>query len=164
MVRNNLYDQLINSEPLGFIDPLTDLGEFDIVQMKFKAPVHQLKNKYSGQPYSKKWQSKIEEMRKLYIQYQLSLQEKDKKEEYYKREKTTDSKEYSNEIVTTYLKLGFSFRDIEKQVSISYRTLQRRWNRSDYVQTIETEFYLKSDLSDGYYLPGTSLPKSMKVN
>jgi hypothetical protein len=122
MVRNNLYDQLINSDPLGFIDPLTDLGEFDAVQMKFKAPVHQLKNKYSGQPYSKKWQSKIEEMRKLYIQYQLSLQEKDKKEEYYKREKTTDSKEYSNEIVTTYLKLGFGFRDIEKQVSISYRT------------------------------------------
>ena len=31
MVRNNLYDQLINSDPLGFIDPLTDLGEFDAV-------------------------------------------------------------------------------------------------------------------------------------
>lgn len=164
MKKNHLYEELLNSEPFGFIDPFTDLGEFDIVQMKFKEPVHQLKNKYSDQPYSKKWQLKIEEMRKLYIQYQLSLQEKDRKEEYYKRERTTDSKEHSNEIVTTYLKLGFGFRDIEKQVSISYRTLQRRWNRSDYVQTVETEFYLKSDLSDGYYLTRTSLPRSMKFN
>ena len=30
----NLYEKLLNSEPLGFIDPLTDLGEFDKVQMK----------------------------------------------------------------------------------------------------------------------------------
>lgn len=80
MKKNPLYEKLLNSEPLGFIDPFTDLGEFDGVQMKFKAPVHQLKNKYSGQPYSQKWQLKIEEMRKLYIQYQLSLQEKDKNE------------------------------------------------------------------------------------
>lgn len=164
MVRNNLYDQLRNSEPLGFIDPFTDLGEFDIVQMKFKAPVHQLKNKYSGQPYSKKWQLKIEEMRKLYIQYQLSLQEDNRKDRYSRRPKTKLSKEHINEIVTTYLKLGFTFRDIEKRVSIAYQTLRNHWNRSDYIQTVETEVYLKSDLSDGYYLPGTSLPKSMKVN
>lgn len=32
MKKNSLYNQLINSEPIGFIDPLTDLGEFDIFQ------------------------------------------------------------------------------------------------------------------------------------
>lgn len=48
MKKNSLYNQLINSEPIGFIDPLTDLGEFDIFQMKFKEPVRYLKNKYSG--------------------------------------------------------------------------------------------------------------------
>lgn len=164
MEKDSLYEKLLKSEPTGFIDPLTDLGEFDSVRMKFKEPVYQLTNKYSGQPYPKRWFSKIEEMRSLYIQYQLSIQEVEKKDKYYKREKTNDSKAYSNEIVTTYLKLGFSFRDIEKEVSISYRTLQRRWNRKDYVQAVSSVFYLKSDLTDGYYLPGTSLPKTMKVN
>ena len=163
MVRNALYDQLMNSDPLGFIDPFTDLGEFDNVQMTFRVPVHQLKNKYSGQPYSKTWQLKIEEMRKLYIQYQVSLREDDQKEKYYRHPKTKYSKEHIEEIVTTYLKLGFSFRDIEKRVSIAYQTLRNHWNRSDYVQTVSTEFYLKADLADGYYLPETSLPKSMRV-
>lgn len=55
MKKNSLYNQLINSEPIGFIDPLTDLGEFDIFQMKFKEPVRYLKNKYSGKPYSPHW-------------------------------------------------------------------------------------------------------------
>ena len=73
----NLYEKLLNSEPLGFIDPLTDLGEFDKVQMKFRKPVRSLTNKYSGQPYNPYWQEKIEEMRLLYIQYQLSLREED---------------------------------------------------------------------------------------
>lgn len=164
MSKNDWYHQLINSEPLGFLDPLTDLGEFDIVQMRFKKPVHQLRNKYSGQPYSKSWQLKIEEMRELYIHYQLSLQEDNKKDKYYRRPKTKQSKDHLHEIVTTYLTLGFHFRDIEKRVSMAYQTLRNHWNRSDYVQTVETEFYLKADLSDGYYLPITSLPKSMKVN
>lgn len=163
MKKNHLYEELFNSEPLGFIDPFSDLGEFDVVQMKFKEPVHQLRNKYSDQAYSKKWQLKIEEMRKLYIQYQLSLQEDNRKDRYSRRPKTKISKEHIDDIVTNYLKLGFSFRDIEKRVSIAYQTLRNHWNRSDYIQTVETEFYLKSDLSDGYYLPGTSLPKSMKV-
>ena len=102
-------------------------------------------------------------MRQLYIQYQLSLQEDNRKDRYYRRPKTKISKEHIDEIVTNYLKLGFSFRDIEKRVSIAYQTLRNHWNRSDYVQTVEAEFYLKSDLSDGYYLPGTLLPKSMRV-
>lgn len=49
---NYFYNQLLESEPLGFIDPLQDLGEFDSIQMKFKEPVSQLINKYSGHPYS----------------------------------------------------------------------------------------------------------------
>ncbi|TDE69153.1 modification methylase Sau96I, partial [Streptococcus vicugnae] len=47
MKKNHLYEELLNSESLGFIDPFTDLGEFDVVQMKFKESVHQLRNKYS---------------------------------------------------------------------------------------------------------------------
>ena len=42
MIRNEFYDQLINSEPIGFIDPFTDLGEFDSIQMKFCEPVRNL--------------------------------------------------------------------------------------------------------------------------
>ena len=113
----NLYEKLLNSEPLGFIDPLTDLGEFDKVQMKFRKPVRSLTNKYSGQPYNPYWQEKIEEMRLLYIQYQLSLREEDKKENIQTRVKVPETQEHIEEIVTTYLKLGFRFREIEKRVS-----------------------------------------------
>ena len=34
MIRNEFYDQLINSEPMGFVDPLTDLGEFDSIVLE----------------------------------------------------------------------------------------------------------------------------------
>ena len=36
MEKNIFYEQLIKSEPLGFIDPFADLGEFDRFQLKFK--------------------------------------------------------------------------------------------------------------------------------
>ena len=60
MSKNSLYEQLMTSEPMGLIDPLTDLGEFDFVQMKFKEPVRNLVNKYSGNPYSPSWQEKMD--------------------------------------------------------------------------------------------------------
>ena len=61
MDREALYNELIQSEPLGFIDPFSDLGEFDSLQLKFKQPVKDLVNRYSGQPYSLVWQHKITE-------------------------------------------------------------------------------------------------------
>ena len=48
MDREALYNELIQSEPLGFIDPFSDLGEFDPLQLKFKQPVKDLVNRYSG--------------------------------------------------------------------------------------------------------------------
>lgn len=164
MVRNDLYDQLINSEPMGFIDPLTDLGEFDYIQMKFKHPVRSLINKYSGQPYNLTWQSKIEQMRALYIQYQKSLNIEDQEQLVRNRVRKRESKEYVHEVVTTYLKLGFRFREIESRVSFLNIRLRRNWKRSDYVTTTNPEFYLKSDLRDGYSLPNSTLPQSMKIN
>ncbi|MCW1076405.1 MULTISPECIES: modification methylase Sau96I [Streptococcus] len=160
----NLYEKLLNSEPLGFIDPLTDLGEFDKVQMKFRKPVRSLTNKYSGQPYNPYWQEKIEEMRLLYIQYQLSLREEDKKENVQTRVKIPETQEHIEEIVTTYLKLGFRFREIEKRVSLSYKKLRSDWSRCDHVTTAEAEFYSKEDLKDGYFFSVAAPPKSIKEN
>ncbi|HEM3642172.1 TPA: modification methylase Sau96I [Streptococcus suis] len=162
MTRNEFYNQLINSEPLGFIDPLTDLGEFDFVQMKFKEPVHQLNNKYSGQPYNPNWQSKIEQMRGLYIQYQKSIKLED--ESFRHRVRNQESKKYVHEIVTTYLTLGFKFKEIEKRLPLSYKQLIRGRKRSDYVTTDNPEFYLKKDLQNGYCSPNSFLPRSMKIN
>ncbi|HEK9999909.1 TPA: modification methylase Sau96I [Streptococcus equi subsp. zooepidemicus] len=164
MIRNEFYNQLINSEPIGFIDPFTDLGEFDSIQMKFKQPVRNLVNKYSGKPYNLSWQNKIEQMRVLYIKYQKSLKLEDEEQEVHNRVKNKESKEYVHEIVTTYLKLGFRFKEIEARVYLFNTRLRRNWKRSDYVTTTNPEFYLKRDLQDGYYLVNTSLPKSMKVN
>ncbi|AXQ78549.1 modification methylase Sau96I [Streptococcus chenjunshii] len=164
MIRNKFYNQLINSEPMGFIDPLTDLGEFDSVQMKFKEPVSKLINKYSCQPYNLNWQKKIEKMRVLYIQYQKSLKLEDQDQAVHNRVRNKESKEHVHEIVTTYLKLGFRFKEIESKVSLFNTRLRRKWRRSDYVTTTNPEFYLKKDLQNGYCLPTPSLPQSMKVN
>lgn len=164
MIRNEFYNQLINSEPIGFIDPFTDLGEFDSIQMKFKQPVRNLVNKYSGKPYNLNWQNKIEQMRVLYIKYQKSLKLEDEEQEVHNRVKNKESKEYVHEIVTTYLKLGFRFKEIEARISLFNTRLRRNLKRSDYVTTTNPEFYLKRDLRDGYYLVNTSLPKSMKIN
>lgn len=164
MIRNEFYDQLINSEPMGFIDPLTDLGEFDSIQMKFKQPVRNLINKYSGKPYNLSWQNKIEKMRVLYIQYQKSLKLEDEEQLVHNRVRNQESKEHVHEIVTTYLKLGFRFKEIETKVSLFNTRLRRNWKQSDYVTTASPEFYLKRDLQDGYFLPNSNLPQSIKVN
>lgn len=161
---NYFYNQLLESEPLGFIDPLQDLGEFDSIQMKFKEPVSQLINKYSGIPYSLHWQKKIEEMRSLYIQYQESLKSEDLKLDIHNRVRDKREKAHVHEIVTTYLCLGFRFREIEERVSLSNTRLRRNWKRSNYVTAASPEFYLKRDLQEGYSLPNSALPQSMKVN
>ena len=163
-VINQYYQKLIESEPLGFIDPLTDLGDFDEIQMTFKEPISCLTNRYSGKPYNSYWQKKIAEMRILYIQYQVSLREDEHADRYFKRIRSTQLRKEAEDIVTTYLILGFGFRDIERKTTISYRTLRRYWKRSNYIRMVEPKFYSKIDLTEGYYLPGTSLPKSMKVN
>ncbi|NYS33845.1 hypothetical protein HZZ02_08875 [Streptococcus danieliae] len=66
---DDLYNQLVASEPIGFIDPFNDLGKFDYIQMKFMDPADSLVNKYSGKPYNAMWIQKIEEMRRLFIAY-----------------------------------------------------------------------------------------------
>lgn len=164
MNKNRLYDQLIQSEPMGFIDPLTDLGEFDPIQMKFKQPVRKLLNKYSGKPYNFNWQNKIEKMRILYIQYQESLKLEDQKLDVHSRVRNKESKEHVHEIVTTYLKLGFRFKEIESNVSLFNTRLRRNWKRSDHIMTNSPEFYSKGDLSEGYCLPSKKLPKCMRIN
>lgn len=164
MIRNEFYDQLINSEPMGFIDSLTDLGEFDSIQVKFKQPVRNLINKYSEKPYNLNWQNKIEQMRVLYIQYQKSLILEDQEQDIHNKIRNRESKEHVNEIVTTYLKLGFRFKEIEARVSLFNTRLRRNWKRSDYVTAIIPEFYLKRDLQAGYITPNTTFPKSMRIN
>ncbi|SUN25613.1 Uncharacterised protein [Streptococcus agalactiae] len=129
MIRNEFYNQLINSEPIGFIDPFTDLGEFDSIQMKFKQPVRNLVNKYSGKPYNLSWQNKIEQMRVLYIKYQKSLKLEDEEQRFITELKIKSLKKYVHEIVTTYLKLGFRFKEIEVRVSLFNTRLRRNWEK-----------------------------------
>lgn len=160
---NYFYNQLLESEPLGFIDPLQDLGEFDSIQMKFKEPVSQLINKYSRLPYSFHWQKKIEEMRTLYIQYQESLKSEDLKLDIHNRVRDKKEKVHLHEIVTTYLCLGFRFREIEERVSLVNTRLRRKWNRSQYVRTTEPRFYLKGKSSSGF-IHSSTLPKSLRIN
>lgn len=160
MDKNSLYEQLLKSEPIGFIDPMSELGEFDIYQMKFKEPVRRLKNKYSGLPYTPEWQNKIEEMRLLYIKYQEYLrQEKTEDITIKNRARCSENKDLVNEIVTTYLKLGFRFPEVEKRVSLSVKRLRNNWRRSDYISSHKLVVYHKKDLKAGHYKPKDHLTK-----
>ena len=161
MIVNDSYNRLVKSEPMGFIDPFQDLGEFDLYQMTFTQPVRTLRNKYSGQPYSKAWQDKIEEMRKLYIDYQISLRESDKQESFQLRARKQDTKDHIEDIVSTYLRLGFRFSEIEKRMSLTSKYLRKKWCRSKYISSSPIEFYRKKDLEDGYYLKLTRLSVTM---
>ena len=88
----------------------------------------------------------------------------DQEQGIHNRVRNKESKEHVNEIVTTYLKLGFRFKEIEARISLFNTRLRSNWKRSDYVTTIRPEFYLKRDLQDGYSVPNTTLPRSMKIN
>lgn len=162
MKKNIFYEQLINSEPLGFIDPFTDLGEFDRFQLKFKKPVKELRNKYSGEHYSLQWQKKIEEMRSLYIQYQIYIRETDTENTFKTRVRKQSDKDSFEEDVVIYLKLGFRFADIEKRMNRSDKRLRNQWRRSQYVETQPAVIYDKQDLRAGYAKSKNYLPKNMK--
>lgn len=157
---DDLYNQLVASDPIGFIDPFNDLGQFDYIQMKFMEPVSNLTNKYSGKPYTALWMQKIEEMRLLFIDYQKALHSHDQMINFQRRV-VYESNAHLDAIVTTYLELGFNFKEIEARVSISYRQLRRGWRRSDYVKMSQPEFYSKTNLSQGQYIPRYHLSKDI---
>lgn len=123
-------------------------------------PVSSLVNKYSGKPYTALWKQKIEEMRLLFIDYQKALHSHDQTVNFQRRI-VYEANEHLDEIVRTYLELGFNFKEIESRVSVSYRQLRRGWKRSDYVKMNQPEFYSKADLYQGHYIPRHHLPKAL---
>lgn len=162
MSQNPYYDQLVSSEPLGFIDPFEDLGTFDAYHMRFKESVRELINPHSGKPYSPKWQTKIQEMRKLYIKYQASLRE-EPHHELSHRMRSEANQAYVDKIITTYLTLGFHFSEIERQLSVSSKNLRARYKRSDYIKINSLEVYDKQDLSDGYMMAKDYIPENKMI-
>lgn len=147
---NKYYQQLLQADPTGFIDPFKDLGTYDSRLNKFKEPVSELLNPFSGRPYSKIWQKRIETMREILISYIKSTADPEGSES---RKKSVEDKESLNMIVSTYLKLGFHFSDIEKRIDYAQGHLRNHWSRKDHVRYEEPEFFLKEDLKDGYFNP-----------
>ena len=156
-----IYQKLVESEQLGFIDPFEDLGTFDSALMKFVEPVERLVNRYSGKPYNPYWQAKIKEMRAIYIEYLESSQTHNEQLDY--RLRNNEAKKHADEIVKTYLKLGFRFKEIEGKVKLPPKRLRRNWRRSDYVETANPCFYLKSNLAKGNNYPKRTLPNSLAL-
>ncbi|HEL1619362.1 modification methylase Sau96I [Streptococcus suis] len=161
-MNHQLYQKLLTCEPLGFIDPFTDLGEFDGVRLTFTEPVGQLVNKYSGKPYNAYWQKRIEEMRELYIEYREDFSQSDEPLDYRLRNKK--ARESADEIVTTYLKLGFRFKEIEDKARLPIKRLRRNWRRSDHVEMVKPCFFLKSSLAEGDDHPQSTLPSSLTLS
>ena len=135
---NKYYQQLLQADPTGFIDPFKDLGTYDS-----RLP-------FSGRPYSKIWQKRIETMREIFISYIKSTADPEGSES---RKKSVEDKESLNMIVSTYLRLGFHFSDIEKRIDYAQGHLRNHWSRKDHIKFEEPEFFLKEDLKDGYFNP-----------
>ncbi|MCQ9212391.1 MULTISPECIES: modification methylase Sau96I [unclassified Streptococcus] len=154
---NPYYQQLCQAEPLGFIDPFEDLGEFDGHLFQFISPVSQLKNKYSGRPYSAHWQKKIHEMRKLYILYQKSLRQSYVSSERMGYAMVSEDKERLDKTISLYLSLGFRFKAISKYIAYSPTRLRKDWKRSDYVASHAGVVFSKQALADGHYKSGRYL-------
>ena len=87
---NKYYQQLLQADPTGFIDPFKDLGTYDSRLNKFKEPVSELLNPFSGRPYSKIWQRRIETMREIFISYIKSTADPEGSES---RKKSVEDKE-----------------------------------------------------------------------
>lgn len=102
-------------------------------------------------------------MRTLYIQYQESLKSEDLKLDVHNRVRDKREKAYVHEIVTTYLCLGFRFREIEERVSLVNTRLRRKWNRSQYVRTTQPTFYLRGK-AESEFIQSSTLPKSLRIN
>ncbi|MCW0948810.1 modification methylase Sau96I, partial [Streptococcus anginosus] len=75
------------------------------------------------------WQKKIEEMRSLYIQYQISIRADDTENTFETKVRKQSDKESFEEDVITYLKLGFRFAEIEKKMNRSNKRLRNQWKR-----------------------------------
>lgn len=147
---NKHYQKLYTMAPNGFIDPINDLGTFNDRLLKFEEPVSKLRNPFSGEAYTDIWQTKIEEMRAVYILWQkdiqLKLVSKNERRSYMKSEERLDRRKQSVEIL---LSLGFYFPDVAKIVGYSEKTLRNKWKRSDLNETNERLLITKKNLSQG---------------
>lgn len=149
----------------GFIDPFVDLGIFNRRLMEFNEPVECLRNKYTGDPYTPYWQNVIEEMRKVFVNYQreliatrVSIEEKGQ----YMKDKV--QKEKIRKIVVSYLTLGFSFKEISKKVGYTEKYLRRNFRRSDHNQTSSVIILHGKDLERGVQKNLEKLPKDSRAS
>ena len=111
-------------EPLGFIDPLKDLGTFDSYHMCFLETVEKLRSPWSGDQYLPKWQVKIEEMRGVYIKWQEALaNEKDEKTGRQKRNFVSTASVRKEQRVFIRLCLGL---DLQSELYRRKQDMQRK--------------------------------------
>lgn len=149
-MENPLLKKLREMEPIGFIDPINDLGTFNYFTFRFDEPVSQLTDS-QGKVYSKFWQEKIEEMRQVYIDWQNYLQNVESE--------VTTQKEEINQVVETYLTLGFRFTEFEDRVPYSLKMLRDNWQRSNFLRTNNPQVFLKTKLKKGMVQPQSKLAK-----
>ncbi|MEY8661432.1 modification methylase Sau96I [Ligilactobacillus faecis] len=127
-----LYEELLQSEPLGFVDPLHGLGTFDGYHMKFKEPVEDLKSPWSGDPYLPEWQHKISEMRQLYLKWQKALVKENKQLKSPTRHfVTTESvRKEQKRLIRIGINFGFRLKTISKKTGYAEKTLRNSYSYS----------------------------------
>lgn len=124
-----LYEELLHSEPLGFIDPLHGLGSFDGYHMKFKEPVEELKNPWSDEPYLPEWQRKITEMRQLYLKWQRALAKENSQSKRPTRNFVTTAsvRKEQNRLIQISIDFGFKLKTISKKTGYAEKTLRNSY-------------------------------------
>ena len=152
MKGNNYLAQMEKMAPALLIDPINDLGKFDSRSLQFEEPVSELKNKMTGKPFNEHWYQTIEEMRKIYIKWQMEIQsnfeEGTEKKPYTKR--NSSKKKEKDQQVKWLLSLGFSFKTVGNIMRYSEKTLKNKgYHQSDYYVRSPRPTLLKSDLRHG---------------
>lgn len=142
---DKFYKKLLKMEPLGFIDPLKDLGTFDSYHMCFLETVEELRSPWSGDQYLPKWQVKIEEMRGVYIKWQEALaNEKDEKTGRRKRNfvSTASVRKEQRVFIRLCLRFGFTIRTISKKTGYAEKTIRNEYSYSRHMHATKRNSYV----------------------
>lgn len=148
MDNNKYFEKMSKLAPSVFIDPLSDLGSFNYRLLKFEEPVSSLTNKFSGDPYAKKWWPIIEEMRSIFIEWQKEVQSHldgsaERTGYIVDENQITEQKE----LIEALIRLGFSMKFVAQHVGYSEKTIRNKgFRRSDLNKRTQRQVYYRSSL------------------
>lgn len=142
---DKFYQKLLKMEPLGFIDPLQDLGTFDSYHMCFLEPVEDLRSRWSGDPYLPLWQDKIAEMRQVYLAWQRALVREGNTENGRPTRNFVSTQSVRKEqagMIRVCMRFGFSIKNIAYKTGYAEKTIRNEYAYSRHMHPTRKNSYV----------------------